>query len=413
MALKNRIKKAWNALLDRNQVTSQDLGVGSYYPQQRSSRGLASSNLANTVFNRIALDASMVDILHVKVDQASENQTRVDSTLQERLTTEANIDQTGPAFIHDLVYSILDEGVAAAVPIETSIDIKKTDSYDIYSMRVGRITQWYPKFVTVEVWDEISGNFKQTTLPKSDVAIIENPLYEIVNRPNGTLSRLNHKMTLLDKVDEDTISNKLNMILQLPYAVRSDLKRQQAQQRIDDLEKQLSNSEYGIGYVDGTEKITQLSRPVGTNLSEEVKYLTEQFYNSLGLTQNVFNGTASELEMRSYYSRAVDPIISRIVAEFNRKFLTKTARAQGQELIAYRDPFKLVPVDKLAEIADTFSRNAILTPNEIRKIIGFGPSSDPKADELSNKNIADANQDTADPSTSMGPVQESPFSDGG
>lgn len=409
MALTTKLRSAWNALTGQDKfVPPKDLGMGESRPSNMISRGFSRSNLASTVYNRIALDASMVDILHVKVDEATGNQQKIESSLQSCLSYEANIDQTGPAFIHDLVYSILDEGVAAAVPIETSGNVNKSNSYNIYSMRVGQITQWYPKYVKVKVWNDGPGRYDEILMPKSDVAIIQNPLYEIINRPNGALERLNRKMSILDQADEKVVSNKLNMILQLPYAVRSELKKEQAKERIENLEHQLNDSQYGIGYVDATEKITQLNQPVSSNLADEVKYLTEQFYNSLGLTQNVFNGTASELEMQAYYSRAVDPFITRIVAEFNRKFITKTARTQGQKLIAYRDPFNLVPVDKLAEITDVFSRNAILSANEIRKIIGFGPSADPKADQLSNKNIADANQDTAGASSTMGPVDSSP-----
>lgn len=401
MALSTRLKSAWSAFNEKDkQSRYQDLGVSSSSAPRAIHRGWSKASVVNTVYNRIALDVSNTTILHVKVNPESKNQTQLDTTLIHRLTEQANIDQTGPEFIHELVYSMLDEGVVAVVPVEASMDINKTDSYEIYSMRVGRITQWYPDHVRVDLYNDKTGNYQEVTLPKKKVAIIQNPLYEITNAKDGMLDRLKHKMELLDTIDDESISNKLNLILQLPYGVKSEIRREQANQRISDLEKQLQDSKYGIAYVDGTEKITQLNRPISSNVSDEVKYLTEQFYNSLGLTQNVFNGTATEAEMRGYYTRTVDVFMKRILDSCNITFLTKTARSQGQKLVPYRDPFELVPVEQLANIADTFSRNAILTSNEIRGIVGFGPNDSPEADELSNKNIADVNQNTARPSTS-------------
>lgn len=405
MGLATRLRKGWNAFNERDkQYAPADVGYGSGRPVQVMTRSWARSSLANTVFNRIALDASMVDILHVKMDKDSGNQTKLKSSLESCLTESANIDQTGAALIHDIVYSMLDEGTVAVVPVDTSVDIKKTDSYEIYSLRVGKITQWYPDYVRVNLYNDRVGRYEEVLVPKADTAIITNPLYEVVNEKQGALDRLISKMSLLDRMDELTISDKLNMIFQLPYAVRGEKRQEQARQRLSDLEKQLAESKYGIGYIDATEKVTQLTRPINNSLADEVKYLTEQFYNALGLTQNVFNGTASEIEMRAYYNRTVDPILERITTEFTRKFLTQTARSQGQRMVAYRDPFKLVPVEQLATIADTFSRNAILTPNEIRAIIGFGPNDDPEADKLANRNIADVNQQTAGSSTDVAPA---------
>lgn len=406
MGLGSRLTSAWNAFNEKDKQTiPKDLGYGSGRPRSPLGTSFSRDSIANTVFNRIALDASMVDILHVKMDRDTGNQTKLKSSLETCLTDSANIDQTGAVLIHDIVYSMMDEGTVAVVPVDTSVDIKKTDSYEIYSLRVGKITQWYPSYIRVNLYNDRTGNYEEVILPKSDVAIITNPLYEIVNKHNGLLDRLVRKMALIDQADELTVSDKLNMIMQLPYAIRGQKRKEQAEQRLQDLESQLQKSQYGIGYVDASEKITQLSRPINNNLGDEIKYLTEQFYNALGLTQNVFNGTASEIEMRAYYNRTVDPIMMRICSEFTRKFLTKTARTQGQRMVAYRDPFKLVPVEQLATIADTFSRNAILTPNEIRGIVGFGPNADPEADKLANRNIADVNQQTAGASTTVGPAE--------
>lgn len=404
MALANRIKNAWNAFTGSNKLNTRDIGYGSSSSMnyRYGRRSVARSTIANTVFNRIALDSSMVKIMHVKQDKKTENQTEILSPLSSCLNEEANIDQTGQAFIHDVVFSMLDEGVIAIVPIETS------DRYDIYSMRVGRITQWYPKYVRVDLYNELEGRNQEITLPKSSVAIIENPLYSLLNGDDALLSRILRKMALLDDSDEKLSGDNLNLIVQLPYTVKGDTRKTRAKERITDIESQLKDGKRGIAYIDNAEKITQLNHPIASNLQDEITYLTQQFYNALGLTQNVFNGTANEVEMRAYYNRTIDPIIQAIIAEFNRKFLTKTARTQGQRLTAYRDPFELAPVEQLATIADTFSRNAILTPNEIRKIVGFGPNADPEADKLGNRNIADANQDSASASTSMASLKSPP-----
>ena len=404
MALANRIKNAWNAFTGSDKLNTRDIGYGSSSSMnyRYGRRSVARSTIANTVFNRIALDSSMVKIMHVRQDKKTENQTEILSPLSSCLNEEANIDQTGQAFIHDVVFSMLDEGVIAIVPIETS------DRHDIYSMRVGRITQWYPKYVRIDLYNELEGSNQEITLPKSSVAIIENPLYSLLNGDDALLSRILRKMALLDDSDEKLSGDNLNLIVQLPYTVKGDTRKTRAKERITDIESQLKDGKRGIAYIDNAEKITQLSHPIASNLQDEITYLTQQFYNALGLTQNVFNGTANEVEMRAYYNRTIDPIIQAIIAEFNRKFLTKTARSQGQRLTAYRDPFELAPVEQLATIADTFSRNAILTPNEIRKIVGFGPNADPEADKLGNRNIADANQDSAGASTSMASLQSPP-----
>lgn len=399
MGLRDRLSHAWNALRDKEttegyaypEASSLDIGTttpGFNVFRRRFSR----SEFANTIFNRIALDSSMIDIQHVRIDKSNENQTMIDSGLQNCLSVEANIDQSGREFIHDIVYSMFDEGVVAVVPVDTTFSPIKTGSYDIKTMRVGRITQWYPKHVRVELYNEDTGNKQEIKVPKKMIAIIENPLYAITNSQNSTLQRLLRKLSLLDAADEIASSGKLNMVVQLPYAVKTEKMKKQAEARIENLEAQLNSNKYGVAYIDATEKLTQLNREISSNLFDEVKYLTAEFYNQMGLTEHVFNGTASEAEMRNYYSRAIDPIIDRIVTEFKRKFLTNTARAQGQTLVSYRDPFKLVPVDQVAEIADKFSRNAILTANEVRKIVGFRPSNDPAADLLRNPNIADVNQ---------------------
>lgn len=408
MKLIDRFKHGWNAFTanDKNDFSKRQQswiseGYGTMNPGHMHRSGyIQAGSIAQTAFNRIALDASMVDIKHVKID-SDDNQTTIDSALIYCLSSEANIDQTGKAFIHDLVYSLLEEGVVAVVPVDTTGD-PTTGSYDVYSMRVGRITQWYPRAVKIDVYNDRTGRREEIILPKQTVAIIENPLYSIINGDNSTLQRLARKLSMVDYTDDLIKADKLNLLIQFPYQVRSEEQVKRANERISNIEKQLSDSKYGIGYLDATEKVTQLNKSIPTNLMDDIKYLTEQFYNALGLTQNIFNGTASESETRAYYNRTIDPIVSYILEEFNRSFITKTARSQGQRLVAYRDPFKLVPVEQLATIADTFSRNAILSSNEIRQIVGFGPSSDPNADKLTNKNIADVNQDTALPSTSMG-----------
>lgn len=405
MKMRDRIQHAWNAF---NSDTQQHQGMGganftSYRPNSRRTRLLTRSTIADTVFNRIALDAAMVNIKHVKI-ASDGGQTPYPSELQKCLSVEANLDQSGFSFMHDLIYSILDEGVAAAVPIETTLNPGE-GSFDITNLRVGKVVQWYPEDVVVRVYNEKTGIEEDLTLPKKTVAIIENPLYSIVNGSNSLLNRILSKMELLDTNDEALVNDTMQLILQLPYAVKGSKAREEANTRIKDIEEQLSSNKHGISYVDASEKITQLNRPIASGLQQQIEYLTKQFYNAIGLTENVFNGTANESEMRSYYNRAIDPIMIAILAEFRRKFLTKTARTQGQDFVSYRDPFKLVPVEQLATIADTFSRNAILTSNEIRGFVGFQPRPEPIANELQNKNIAGVNQDTAGASTSLAPSE--------
>ena len=399
MGIVDRISHAWNAFRSNDNGDefrkSFDYGVSSSRPNFKlaGSRWSASS-LSKTVYNRIATDCSMVKIDHVKISKDGSSQVVMKSGLERCLNVEANIDQNARDFMHDLVYSMLDEGVIAVVPTETTLNPALTGGFDITTLRVGKIIQWYPKHVRVRLYNENRGVDEDITFEKKYVAIIENPFYAVINDENATLKRLIRKLELLDSRDEEIASGRFNMLIQLPYAIKGDLKRQQAEERIRELETQLGNSKYGVAYTDGTEKVVQLNRPIDNDLSDQIKYLQEQFYNQIGATENIFNGTAGEIETRSYYNRTIDPIIATIISEFRRKWLTETARTQGQELVSHRDPFTLVPVEQLANIADTFTRNAILTSNEIRKIVGFGPSNDPVANELSNKNIADVNQNS-------------------
>lgn len=402
MSIGSRVRNAWNAFRSNDKSGFMTPGPGESRPTYNTvGRSWSKSDFSDMVFNRIAVDASMVDIVHVKVDDETGNQIKMSSKLQDRLSYSANIDQTGRAFMHDLVESLLEQGAVAVVPTDTSADPKLSQSYDILSMRVGEITQWYPENVKVNLYNQATGKREEIILPKKDVAVIESPLYSVVNAKNGTLGRLINKLQVMDKLDAEISKGSMNMILQLPYSVRNSTRREEAEERIASIEKQLEGSSHGIAYVDGTEKITQLNRPVTNNIIDEVKYLTQQFYNQLGLTETIFNGTASETAMRYYFNETIDPIVEAILSEFNRKFISKTARTQGQKLTAYRDPFKLVPTEQIASAIDTFSRNAVTTPNESRAIIGLGPNADPSADELGNRNIADVNQNTALPSTSM------------
>lgn len=402
MSIGSRVRNAWNAFRSNDKSGFITPGPGESRPTYNTvGRSWSKSDFSDMVFNRIAVDASMVDIVHVKVDDETGNQIKMSSKLQDRLSYSANIDQTGRAFMHDLVESLLEQGAVAVVPTDTSADPKRSQSYDILSMRVGEITQWYPENVKVNLYNQATGKREEIILPKKDVAVIESPLYSVINSKDGTLGRLINKLQVMDKLDAEISKGSMNMILQLPYSVRNSTRREEAEERIASIEKQLEGSSHGIAYVDGTEKITQLNRPVTNNIIDEVKYLTQQFYNQLGLTETIFNGTASETAMRYYFNETIDPIVEAILAEFNRKFISKTARTQGQKLTAYRDPFKLVPTEQIASAVDTFSRNAVTTPNESRAMIGLGPNTDPTADQLGNRNIADVNQNTALPSTSM------------
>lgn len=392
--LSTRLVHAWNAFTSRDptQYIITGPGYSSRPDRPRLSRGNEKS-IATSIFNRIALDVSAVSIKHCRLDKNGRYVEDIDSGLNNCLTLEANKDQTGRAFIQDAVLSMLDEGCVALVPVETTIDPKNSNSYQIDSMRTGKITEWYPDMVRVRLYNDRTGEKKEILLPKSQVAIIENPLYAVVNEYNSTMQRLIRKLSLLDVTDEQTASGKLDLIIQLPYVIKTETRREQAERRRKDIIEQLAGSQYGIAYTDGTEKITQLNRSLENNLLKQVEYLTNMVYSQLGITQSVLDGTADEKTMLNYTNRTVEPIISAIVDELKRKFLTKTARSQLQSIVYFRDPFRLVPVNDIAEIADKFTRNEIMTSNEIRQIVGMQPSKDPKADELVNSNISQAKQD--------------------
>lgn len=386
----SRFKNAWNAFLNRDPTSGfRDIGSGySYRPDRfRLTRGNERS-IVTSVYNRIALDVAAIDIQHVKLDNEGRFCSVVDSGLNNCLSIEANIDQTGRAFIQDAVMSMMDEGCIAIVPVDTDDDPDDTTGYKILSMRVGRIKDWYPKHIRVELYNENTGRKQDIIVPKDTVAIVENPLYAVINEPNSTMQRLIRKLNLLDAVDEQSSSGKLDLIIRLPYVIKSDARRKQAEQRRKDIEKQLAGSKYGIAYTDGTEKITQLNRSLENNLMKQIEYLTSMLYSQLGITQSILDGTADDKTMLNYYNRTIEPIISAIVDEMKRKFLSKTARSQNKSIKFFRDPFKLVPVADLAEIADKFTRNEIATSNEMRQVIGWKPSDDPKADELRNSNLS-------------------------
>lgn len=390
LSVGSRFKNAWNAFLNRDPTLGfRDIGTGySYRPDRfRLTRGNERS-IVTSVYNRIALDVAAIDIQHVKLDSEGRFCSVVDSGLNNCLSIEANIDQTGRAFIQDAVMSMIDEGCIAIVPVDTDDDPDDTTGYKILSMRVGRIKDWYPKHIRVELYNENTGRKQDIVVPKDTVAIVENPLYAVINEPNSTMQRLIRKLNLLDAVDEQSSSGKLDLIIQLPYVIKSDARRKQAEQRRKDIEKQLAGSKYGIAYTDGTEKITQLNRSLENNLMKQIEYLTSMLYSQLGITQSILDGTADDKTMLNYYNRTIEPIISAIVDEMKRKFLSKTARSQNKSIKFFRDPFKLVPVADLAEIADKFTRNEIATSNEMRQVIGWKPSDDPKADELRNSNLS-------------------------
>ena len=389
----SRLKHAWNAFVNNRDPTySQGISY-SYRPDRpRFTRGNERS-IVTSVYNRIALDAAAINIKHCRLDDNDRLIEVLDSGLNSCLNLEANVDQTGRAFIQDCVMSMLDEGCVAIIPIETTLDPTITKSYDILSMRTGKILEWYPDKVKVRVYNDRTGRREDIILPKSTVGIVENPLYAVINEPNSTMQRLIRKLALLDVTDEQTASGKLDLIIQLPYVIKTEARRQQAENRRKDIEMQLAGSKYGIAYTDGTEKITQLNRSVENNLMKQIEYLTNLLFSQLGLTQTILDGTADDKTMLNYYSRTIEPIVSAIVDEMKRKFLSKTARSQKQSIMFFRDPFKLVPVNDIAEIADKFTRNEIMTSNEIRQIVGMRPSNDPKADQLINSNIAQPNEE--------------------
>lgn len=395
MKITNNLKHAWNAFLGRDPTGFyQDVsGPGYYYrPDRTTFRRSNEKSIVTSVYTRIALDVAAVNISHVKLDDNNRYIDVVTSGLNNCLTLEANIDQTARAFIKDVVISMFDEGCIAIVPIDTDID-PETGHYDILTMRTGKIIEWFPEHVKVECFNQATGWKEEIMVSKKNTAIIENPLYEIINQPNSTMRRLIDKLNLLDAIDNQSGSGKLDLIIQLPYVIKSKARRDQAEVRRNEIEKQLTNSKYGIAYTDGTEKVIQLNRSVDNNLMAQIEYLTSMLYSQLGLTQSILDGTADETTMLNYYNRTVEPILSAITDEMKRKFLTKTARSQKKSILFFRDPFKLVPVNDIAEIADKFTRNEILTSNEIRQIIGMKPSEDPKADELRNKNLSQSTED--------------------
>lgn len=362
-------------------------------------------SIINAICNRMAIDAASIDINHVDLDDDRRFKDVRNSKLNQCLTVEANIDQSGRAFIQDVVLSMLDEGVVAVVPVDTDLNPDVTGGYDILSLRTGRITQWYPKSVKIELYDDRDGNRKEVTVNKANVAIIENPLYSVMNEHNSTMQRLIRKLALMDGIDEEVGSGNLNILVQLPYAVKTELQKQTALDRITLLEDQLKGNRLGIGYVDSTEKITQLNRPLENQFLKQIEYLTNQLFAQLGITQGVLDGTADDKTMNNYYTRTIEPIVTAIVEEFHRKFLTKTARSQGQAIMYFRDPFKLIPISEVPEFADKFTRNEILSSNEFRQIVGRKPSKDPAADELRNKNLS---QSTADIEAKAGKEPEKP-----
>lgn len=389
-SLGSRLKHAWNVFMNRDPtgMSYQVLGGGSSSrpDRVRLSRGNERS-VVTSVYNRIAMDVAAIGVRHVRQDQNGRFLYEMESSLNHCLTVEANLDQTSRAFYQDMVMSVLDEGVVAVVPTVYTSSLREGNFYSISSLRTGKITEWFPNAVRVQLYNEQTGRKEEIIRPKNMVAIIENPLYAIINEPNSTMQRLIRKLNLLDLVDEQSSSGKLDLIIQLPYIIKTDARRDQAEKRRRDIEEQLSGSKYGIAYTDGTERITQLNRSVGNNLMSQIEYLTSMLYSQLGISQSVLDGSANEETMLNYYDRTIEPMLSAFVDEFRRKFLTQTARSQLQTISYFRDPFKLVPVNQLAEIADKFTRNEIVTSNEIRQIIGMKPSDDPKADELRNSNL--------------------------
>lgn len=407
MGIRDRLMHAWNAFSNRDPTGgSRTIGASYIYrpDRVRFSRGNERS-IITSVFNRIGMDVAALNITHVRLDDNDRMASTIHSGLNNCLTLEANIDQTGRAFMQDAVMSLLDEGYVAIVPVDTTLN-PDTGSYDILTMRTGKILEWYPAHVKVRVYNERKGEKEDITVPKSTVAIVENPLYSVVNEPNSTLKRLVRKLNLLDAVDEQSGSGKLDLIIQLPYVIKTEARRKQAEDRRKDIESQLAGSKYGIAYTDGTEHITQLNRPVENNLMKQIEYLTSMLYSQLGITQGVMDGTADEAVMLNYHSRTIEPIAAAIVDEMKRKFLTKTARSQRQTIMFFRDPFKLVPVMQLADIADKFTRNEIMSSNEIRHIIGMKPSKDPKADQLVNSNVRQPEERTAPQETVKENTQE-------
>lgn len=393
-----RLKHAWNSFLNRDPTYDlRNLGSSYSYRPDRPRLNYGNNRaIVSPVYNRIALDVASMTYVHCRTNEDGNYLSTIDSSLNNCLNLEANIDQSGRAFIQDVAMSMMDEGCVAMVPIDTTLNPAVSSSYEILTMRVGKILEWYPANVKVRVYNDRTGEKEDIILPKKLVGIVENPMYSVMNEPNSTVQRLKRKLSLIDVTDDRTASGKMDLIISLPYSVRTDLKRNQANDRMHDLENQLANSKYGIGYIDSTEHVTQLNRSLENNLMKDVEYLTNLFYSQVGITQSVLDGTADEKTMLNYYNRSIEPIVSAIVDEMRRKFLTKTARSQHQSVCAFRDPFRLVPVNDIAKIADTLTRNEILTSNEVRQKIGMKPSDDPKADMLINSNINQSNAEEKD-----------------
>lgn len=405
-SLTDRIKRAWNVFRSGEDDWWKGIGAASSIPRDRVRLNIRNERtIIAGIYTRIGIDVAAVKIHHVRKDINGRYTETIDSALDQRLNLAANSDQTGRAFIQDAAMSLFDEGCIAIVPVETSSNPARSGSYDILSLRVGRIVEWFPAHVRVDIYNEWTGEREQVILKKSEVAIVQNPLYSVMNEPNSTLQRLNAKLALLDKVDEQSGAQKLDLIIQLPYTIKSEARRAQAEKRRKEIEVQLAESKYGIAYADGTERITQLNRPVENNLLEQVKELTESLYNQLGLTKEVFDGTADDKAMLNYYNRTVEPVVAAICNAMEWKFLTKTARTQGQGIMYFNDPFRLVPVSDLAEIADKLTRNEILSSNEVRALMGYRPYDDPRADELRNKNLNESNS----PDQYFEPAEEAPY----
>ncbi|MCM1524231.1 MAG: phage portal protein [Ruminococcus sp.] len=398
ISLGARLKHAWNAFTARD--PTYDYSEPAYYrrPDRMRFSGGNERSIVTSVYNRIAIDAAAMKIRHVRLDEEGYFLSEINSGLNRCLSEEANLDQTGRAFVQDMVMSMLDEGCVAVIPVDTDFDPNITGSYDILSLRVGKIVQWRPSSVRVQLYNERTGQKEEIEVSKQTAAIIENPLYAVTNEPNSTMQRLIRKLNLLDAVDEQSSSGKLDLLIQLPYLVKTETRKQQAEQRRADIEKQLAGSKYGIAYIDGTERVTQLNRPIENNLLSQIEYLTNLLHSQLGITQSVMDGTADEKTMLNYYDRSIEPLLSAAADEMKRKFLTRTARSQRQSIMFFRDPFRLVPIGELAEASDKFTRNEILSSNEVRQRIGLKPSDDPDADKLKNKNIGA-------PSAAPSPVQ--------
>ena len=392
--IRERLAHAWNAFTSSN--LNRPTGWGQYRRPDRLRVGYSNErSIVTSIFNRIAVDCAAIDIFHVRLDENKKFESIVDSGLNKCLTISANLDQTGRALIQDVVMSMCDEGCIAVVPIETTLNPNVTGSYDITNLRVAKIVEWYPEDILVSVYNEKTGQHERVLYKKSLAAIMENPLYSIMNEPNSTLQRLIRKLNMLDAIDEQSSSGKLDVIIQLPYVIKSKKRREEAEERRRDIEMQLTGSKYGIAYTDGTERVIQLNRPAENNLMSQIEYLTKMLFNQLGVTEAVFDGTADEATMLNYYTRTIEPYMSTICLEMRRKFLTKTAITQGQSIEFFRDPFSLVPVQNIADIADKFTRNEILSSNEVRAIVGYKPVDDPRADELRNKNLNQSNEELA------------------